>query len=201
MTRQIYRFGITIFSFTSLRSCYSYVTFFIYLSLRRPLSNKKRVRMIMLPSVSLMPRNAPSAILPCLTATFEVFSRFGALGERHYHEIIWLQDLNTLREERNVVRELRRCNERVYMFLCLVIHISLDRIYYVHARGSLYFTATIRRLSHVCGIKYSRAWRIMNPSLIFNLSPQATSAASSHSNLSRTNKDVYCTISSSASLQ
>ena len=201
MTRRIYRFGITIFSFTSLRSCYSYITFFIYLSLRRPLSNKTNS-----PDNYAIDRftyaiDRPFRIPPCLIATFEVFSRIGALRERSYHEIIWLQDLNTLREERNIVRELRRCDERVYMFLCLVIHISLDRIYYVHARGSLYFTATIRRLSHVCGIKYSRAWRIMNPSLIFNLSPQATNAASSHSNLSRTNKDVYCTISSSASLQ
>jgi hypothetical protein len=95
------------------------------------------------------------------------------------------------------------------MFRCLVIPISLDRIYYVHARGSLYFTATIRRLSHVLGIKYSRVWRRSGRSnfkhyeskSIFNLSPQATRAASSHSNLSRTNKDVYCTISSSASSQ
>jgi hypothetical protein len=187
VTRQIYRFGITIFFFTSLRSCYSYVTFFNYLSLRRPLSNKKRVRLIMLSIVSLMPLIAPSAILPCLTATFKVFLRFGALGERYYHEIIWLQDLNTLREERNAVRELRRCDERVYMFRCLVIHISLDRIYYVHTRGSLYFAARIRRLSHVCGMKYSRVWRRSGRSnfehyeskSIFNLSPQATCAASS----------------------
>ncbi len=157
------------------------------MSLRRPLSNKKRVQLIILSIVLLMPLIAPSAILPYLIATFKVFVRFRALRERYYHKIIWLQDLNTLREERNTVRELRRCDERVYMFRCLVIHISLDRIYYVHARGSLYFTATIGRLSHVCGIKYSRVWRRSGRSnfehyeskSIFNLSPQATCAASS----------------------
>ncbi len=38
---------------------------------------------------------------------------------------------------KNTVRELRRCDERVHMFQCLVICISRDRIYYVHARGGV----------------------------------------------------------------
>ena len=49
-----------------------------------------------------------SAIPPCLIATIKVFSKFGALKERSYHEIIWLQILKTLREEKNAVRECLR---------------------------------------------------------------------------------------------
>jgi hypothetical protein len=78
---------------------------------------------------------AASAVPPCLIATIKVFSKFGALKERSYYERIWLQILKTLREEKNVVRELHRCDERVYMFLCLVMYISLDKIYYVHAQA------------------------------------------------------------------
>jgi hypothetical protein len=63
-----------------------------------------------------MPPIAASAVPPCLIAIIEAFSKFEALEERFYHEIIWLQILKTLREEKNVVRELRRCDEGVYMF-------------------------------------------------------------------------------------
>ena len=89
----------------------------------------------MLSIISIMPLIAASAVPPCLIATIKVFSKFGALEERSYHEIIWLQILKTLREEKNAVRELRRCGERVHMFQCLVMYISLDKIYYVHARA------------------------------------------------------------------
>jgi hypothetical protein len=78
---------------------------------------------------------AASAIPPCLIATIKVFSKFGVLEERSYHKIIWLQILKTLREEKNIFRELRQCDERVHMFQCLVMYISLDKIYYVHARA------------------------------------------------------------------
>jgi hypothetical protein len=89
----------------------------------------------MLSIVLVTPPIAASAVPPCLIATFKVFSKFGALEERSYHEIIWLQILKTFREEKNVVRELRRCDERVYMFQCLVMHISRDKIYYIHTRA------------------------------------------------------------------
>ena len=82
----------------------------------------------MLLIVLFTPSIAASAIPPCLIATIKVFSKFGALKERSYHEIIWLQILKTLREEKNAVRELRRCDERVHMFQCLVIYISLDKM-------------------------------------------------------------------------
>ena len=61
---------------------------------------------------------APSAIPPCLIATFKVFSKFGALEERSYHKTIRLQILKILREEKNAVRELRRCDRGAYIFLC-----------------------------------------------------------------------------------
>jgi hypothetical protein len=80
----------------------------------------------MLLIVSLTPPIAAFAVPPCLFGKFKVFSKFGALEERSYHEIMWLQILKTLREEKNVVRELRRCDERVCMFQCL------DNNYYVH---------------------------------------------------------------------
>ena len=102
-----------------------------------------------------------SAIFLCLIATFKVFSEFGALEERSYHKILWLQILKTLREEKNVVRELRRCDERVYIFQCLVIYISPDKIYYVHTQArsilnpglAICYAATILRSGHVCGVK------------------------------------------------
>ena len=78
----------------------------------------------MLSIISITPPITASAVPPCLIATVEVFSKFGALEGRPYHEIIWLQILKTLREEKNVVRELRRCDERVHIFQCLVIYIS-----------------------------------------------------------------------------
>jgi hypothetical protein len=73
----------------------------------------------MLLIVLIMPPIAASDVPPCLIATIKVFSKFGALEERSYHEIMWLQILKTFREEKNAVRELRRCDERVYMFQCL----------------------------------------------------------------------------------
>src|SRR5579871_6199980 len=90
----------------------------------------------MLSIISITPLIAAFAVPPCLIATIKVFSKFGALEERSYHEIIWLQILKTPREEKNVVWELRCCDERVHMFQCLVIYISLDKIYYVHAQVS-----------------------------------------------------------------
>ena len=68
----------------------------------------------MLSIVLITPPIAASAVPPCLIATIKVFSKFGALKERSYHEIIWLQILKTLREEKNAVRELRRCDETVH---------------------------------------------------------------------------------------
>ena len=107
--------------------------------------------MIILSIVLITPPIAASAVPPCLIATIKVFSKFGALEERLYHEIIWTQILKTIREEKNAVRELRRCDGRVYMFQCLVIYSSRDEIYYVHARLAIFYFATILRLSHVCG--------------------------------------------------
>jgi len=89
----------------------------------------------MLSIVSITPPIAAFAVPPCSITTIKVFSKFGALEERSYHRIIWLQILKTPREEKNAVRELRRCGVRVYMFQCLVIYISLDKIYYVHAQA------------------------------------------------------------------
>jgi hypothetical protein len=66
----------------------------------------------MLSIVSITPPIAASAVPPCLIATINVFPKFGALRERSYNEIIWLQILKALREEKNAVRELRRWEER-----------------------------------------------------------------------------------------
>jgi hypothetical protein len=89
----------------------------------------------MLLIILITPPIAVSAIPPYLIATIKVFSKFGALKERSYHEIIWHQILKTPREGKNAVRELRRCDERVYMFQCLVMYISRNEIYYVHTRA------------------------------------------------------------------
>jgi len=70
----------------------------------------------MLSVVLIMPLIAAFVVPRCLIVIIKVLSKFGALEERLYHEIIWLQNLNTLREGKNVVRELRRCDERVLMF-------------------------------------------------------------------------------------
>jgi hypothetical protein len=45
------------------------------------------------------------------------------------------------------------------MFQCLVMYISRDNIYYVHARARYIYSATSLRLSHVCGVPSSRMWR------------------------------------------
>jgi hypothetical protein len=42
---------------------------------------------------------AASAVPPCLIATIKVFSKFGALRERFYNELIWLQILKMLRKK------------------------------------------------------------------------------------------------------
>ena len=39
-------------------------------------------------------------------ATVKFFSKIGALEERSYYEIIWLQILKTLREKKNAVRDV-----------------------------------------------------------------------------------------------
>ena len=43
----------------------------------------------MLLTVLIMPSIAAFVVLPCLIATIRSFSKFGALKERSYHEIIW----------------------------------------------------------------------------------------------------------------
>jgi hypothetical protein len=63
----------------------------------------------MLLVVLIRPPITASVVPPCLVATIKVFSKFGALKERFYNKVIWLQILKILREEKNVVRELRRC--------------------------------------------------------------------------------------------
>ena len=72
---------------------------------------RKRVHLIILLIVSITLPIAASAVPPCLIATSEVFSIFGALEKRSYYEIIWHQILKILKEEKNVVRELCRCDE------------------------------------------------------------------------------------------
>jgi len=59
----------------------------------------------MLLIVLITPPIAASAAPPYLIATIKVFSKFGALQERSYYGIIWLQNLKILREEKNIVRE------------------------------------------------------------------------------------------------
>ena len=41
------------------------------------------------------------------------------------------------------------------MFQCLVMYISLYKIYYVYAWARYIYLATILRLSHVCGVRAS----------------------------------------------
>jgi hypothetical protein len=72
--------------------------------------------LIILLIVSITPPIAAFAVPPCLIVTIKVFLKFGALKERSYHKIIWLQILKTLREKKNAVQELRRCDKRVHMF-------------------------------------------------------------------------------------
>lgn len=88
----------------------------------------------MLSIISITAPITAFAVPPCLIATIKVFSKFGAFEKKPYYELIWLQILKTLRDKNNAVRELRRCDERVHMFQCLVMYISRDRIYYVHTR-------------------------------------------------------------------
>jgi hypothetical protein len=71
---------------------------------------------MMLSIVLLMLSIASSAVPPCLIATFKVFIKIGGLKERSNHETIWLQTLKTLREEKNIVRQLRRCVGRSQCF-------------------------------------------------------------------------------------
>jgi hypothetical protein len=46
----------------------------------------------------------------------------------------------------------------VRMFQCLVMYISLDKIYYIHTRAR-YILAAPFRLSEGCGVHWSRVWR------------------------------------------
>lgn len=81
---------------------------------------EKIIQLMMLSIVSLAPPIAAPAVPPCLIATFIVFSKSGALEDRSYYEIIWLQILKTLRKRKTkrktVLRELRRCEKRATCF-------------------------------------------------------------------------------------
>ena len=57
----------------------------------------------MLSILLITPPIAPFAIPPYLIATIKVFLKFGALKERPYYKIIWLQILKTLRKEKSIV--------------------------------------------------------------------------------------------------
>ena len=76
----------------------------------------------MLSIVLIMQLIAASAGPPCLIATIKVFSKFGALEERSYHEIIWLQILKTLREEKNTDRDLCQCDKGSHVSVLSNIH-------------------------------------------------------------------------------
>ena len=54
----------------------------------------------MLSIVLITPPITALAIPPCLIAAIKVFSKFGALEERFYHEIIRLQILKILEKKR-----------------------------------------------------------------------------------------------------
>ena len=106
--------------------------------------------------VSITLSIAASAIPPCLIALIKVLSKFEVFEEKSYHEIIWLQILKTLREEKNAVRELRRCDERVHMLQCLVMQIKFT----MFMPGLvIFYLVTILRLSYVCGVQLLRVWR------------------------------------------
>jgi hypothetical protein len=62
----------------------------------------------MLSIILVTPPIAVSAFPLCLIVTIRVSSKFGALRERFHEERIWPQVLKILREEYNIVRELRR---------------------------------------------------------------------------------------------
>jgi hypothetical protein len=112
VTRRIYSFGITNFFLASLQSCYEYVTFLNYFSLRRLLSNKKKTVVDHAIDRFNHTTDRRFGCSPCLIATIRVSSKFGALGERFYNKRIWLQILKTLKEENNAFRELLWCEER-----------------------------------------------------------------------------------------
>jgi hypothetical protein len=80
------------------------------------LTIKKKMQLIILSIVSLTPPIAAFAVPPYFFEKIKVFSKFGVSKDKSYYEIIWLQIFKTLREEKNAVRELRRCNERVHTF-------------------------------------------------------------------------------------
>jgi hypothetical protein len=114
----------------------------------------------MLSIVLIMPLITTLAFPSCLIVTIKVFSKFGAFRERFYNEVIWLQNLKTLREEKNVVQELRQCKERGHMLQCLVIYISLVLQYTMFTPGlAMFYLATILRYDHVCNEQWSRLWR------------------------------------------
>jgi len=49
---------------------------------------KKRLQLIVLLTVSIMPPVTASAVTPCLIATVEDFSEFGAFKGRLYSELV-----------------------------------------------------------------------------------------------------------------
>ena len=59
----------------------------------------------MLSIVLITPLITALAVPPGLITTIKVFSKFGALEERSCHEIIWLQILKTLTEEKNTLEK------------------------------------------------------------------------------------------------
>jgi hypothetical protein len=58
------------------------------------------VQLIVISIVSITPPIAASTIPPYFIATPKVFLKYGALEERSYYEIIWLQILKKLERER-----------------------------------------------------------------------------------------------------
>ena len=80
---------------------------------RNHLVIKKRLQLIMLSIVLILPLITASASPPCLIITTGVFVKFGALRERFYKERIQLQVLKMLSEEKSTFRELRRSRRGV----------------------------------------------------------------------------------------
>ena len=66
----------------------------------------------------------------------------------------------------DAAREFLRCEERVHMFQCLVIYISRDKIYYVHARARYSHYSQPPFSGHVCGAGAEREhgiWHTAEP--------------------------------------
>ena len=89
----------------------------------------------MLSILSSTARIAASAVSPLLNHDYQSLLKFRSTWENVLLRENIAPSFEDSHRGNDIIREFRRCEERGHIFRCLIMHISLVPIYYIHSRA------------------------------------------------------------------